>query len=248
MANVFAGTSGFAYPSWKPDFYPADLPAKKFLEYYATRLNSTEINYTFMRLPTEKSLTEWVESTPAGFCFSLKAHRRLTHMQRLKGCESFLEAFLGAIDPLRVVGRLGVVLFQLPPNFPCDAERLRSFVELLPADVRFAFEFRHESWLKPPVYDILSTKNIGLCLAESEKLVVPEVITAPFVYFRLRKPEYDEAELAAIAERVSTLNSDCYVYFKHEESPAGAIYAETVLRSCVHHQSGGDSTYGQHGV
>lgn len=245
MPSVFAGTSGFAYPTWKPEFYPADLPSKKFLEYYATRLNSTEINYTFMRLPTEKSLTEWVHATPAGFVFSLKAHRRITHMNRLKGCESFLEAFLSAIDPLRVVGRLGVVLFQLPPNLPCDVDRLQSFVNLLPADIRFAFEFRHESWLAQPVYDVLGAKKISLCLAESEKLVVPDVITAPFVYFRLRKPEYDEAERTAIAQKVCSLGADSYVYFKHEDSPAGASYAEELLRVCVHHQSGGDSRYGQ---
>jgi uncharacterized protein YecE (DUF72 family) len=246
MPNVFAGTSGFAYPSWKPDFYPADLPAKKFLQYYATRLNSTEINYTFMRLPAEKSLAEWVQATPPGFVFSLKAHRRITHMNRLKGCESFLEAFLKAIDPLRVVGRLGVVLFQLPPSFKLDLERLRDFVALLPGDIRFAFEFRHESWLSQPVYDVLGDRRICLCLAESERLVVPEVITAPFVYFRLRKPEYDEAERAAIAARICALDVDSFVYFKHEDSPAGAVYAEELIQACaIHHRLSGDSTYGE---
>jgi uncharacterized protein YecE (DUF72 family) len=247
MPSIFAGTSGFAYSSWKPDFYPADLPSKKFLEYYATRLNSTEVNYTFMRLPAAKSLGEWVECTPAGFVFSLKAHRRITHMNRLKNCESFLEAFLKAIDPVRVVGRLGVVLFQLPPNFKCDVALLKDFTALLPNDVRFAFEFRNESWLAQPTYDVLAEKRICLCLAESEKLVVPEVLTAPFVYFRLRKPEYEPAERAAIAERVCALNVDSFVYFKHEDSPAGALYAEELVRACaVHHPSGGDSKYGEH--
>lgn len=247
MPSVFAGTSGFAYPSWKPGFYPADLPAKKFLEFYATRLNSTEINYTFMRLPAAKSLGEWVECTPPGFLFSLKAHRRITHMNRLKNCESFLEVFLKAIDPLRIVGRLGVVLFQLPPNLKCDEALLRAFVSLLPNDIRFAFEFRNESWLTQPVYDLLGEKRICLCLAESEKLTIPEVLTASFVYFRLRKPEYDAAERAAIADKVRALNADSFVYFKHEDSPAGAMYAEELLKVCaVHQQSGGDSKYGQH--
>jgi uncharacterized protein YecE (DUF72 family) len=247
MPSVFAGTSGFAYPSWKPGFYPAELPQKKFLEHYATRLNSTEINYTFMRLPPAKALAEWVACTPPGFVFSLKAHRRLTHMNRLRNCESFLEAFLNAIDPLRVVGRLGVVLFQLPPNFKCDPELLREFLALLPNDVRFAFEFRNESWLAQPVYDLLAEKRICLCLAESERLVVPEVITAPFAYFRLRKPEYEPAERAAIAERVCELGVDSFVYFKHEDSPAGALYAEELLAACrIHQPSGGDSRYGQH--
>jgi uncharacterized protein YecE (DUF72 family) len=247
MPSVFAGTSGFAYPSWKPEFYPADLPSKKFLEYYATRLNSTEINYTFMRLPAAKSLGEWVECTPSSFRFSLKAHRRITHMSRLKNCDSFVEVFLKAIDPLRVVGRLGVVLFQLPPNFKCDVDLLRDFLTLLPGDIRFAFEFRNEGWLSQPVYDVLHAKGICLCLAESEKLVVPDVITAPFVYFRLRKPEYDSSERAAIAERVCALDVQSFVYFKHEDSAAGAVYAEELLRNCaLHHQTGGDSRYGQH--
>jgi uncharacterized protein YecE (DUF72 family) len=246
MPSVFAGTSGFAYPSWKPDFYPADLSSKKFLQYYATRLNSTEINYTFMRLPAARALAEWVECTPPEFLFSLKAHRRITHMSRLKNCASFLEAFLKAIDPLRAVRRLGVVLFQLPPNFKCDAPVLQEFVSLLPDDIRFAFEFRNESWLAPPVYEIMAAKKVCLCLAESEKLVVPEVITAPFVYFRLRKPEYEPAERAAIASRVCALDVDSFVYFKHEDSPAGAVFAEELIRACgVHHWVSGDSRYGE---
>src|SRR6185436_12000237 len=130
------------------------------------------------------------------------------------------------------------------PNFKCDLPRLQEFVALLPADIRFAFEFRHESWLAQPVYDVLGGKGICLCLAESEKLVVPEVITAPFVYFRLRKPEYDADEQAAIASRVCALKVDAYVYFKHEDSPAGAGYATQLLEKCaLHHLAGGDSKH-----
>jgi uncharacterized protein YecE (DUF72 family) len=168
-------------------------------------------------------------------------------MNRLKNSENFLEVFLKAVDGLRVVGRLGVVLFQLPPNFKCDVALLREFVSLLPDDIRFAFEFRNESWLAQPVYDVLAAKRICLCLAESEKLVVPEVITAPFVYFRLRKGEYEPDERAAIAGRVCALDVDSFVYFKHEDSPAGAIYAEELIRGCtIHHQKSGNSRYGQH--
>ena len=231
MPRLYAGTSGFAYATWKPGFYPADLPAKRFLQHYASRLTSTEINYTYHRLPSAKSLEEWVSATPPEFLFSLKAHMKLTHVYRLKDCASFLEVFLRAIDPLRVVGRLGPVLFQLPPNLKCDLDLLRSFVELLPAGQRFAFEFRNASWLDAPVYDLLGEKGLCLCLAESEKIVVPEVLTAPFVYFRLRKPEYSADERAAIAEKVVSLCSerDVFLYFKHEESPEGALYAEDVL-------------------
>jgi uncharacterized protein YecE (DUF72 family) len=231
MPCLYAGTSGFAYPSWKPGFYPADLPAKRFLEHYATRLTSTEINYTYRRIPSAKSLEDWVAATPPEFLFSLKAHMKLTHVLRLKDCASFLDVFLRAIDPLRVVGRLGPVLFQLPPNMKCDVELLSSFVELLPRDQRFAFEFRNPSWLTAPIYDLLGERGICMCLAESEKLVVPEVLTAPFVYFRLRKPEYSAEERATIADRVRSLLADgreVFLYFKHEESPEGAVYAEDV--------------------
>jgi uncharacterized protein YecE (DUF72 family) len=233
MARLHAGTSGFAYPAWKPGFYPADVPAKRFLEHYATRLTSTEINYTFHRLPTTKSLEEWVAATPPHFVFSLKAHMKLTHALRLKGCEEFLEVFLKRIDPLRVVGRLGVVLFQLPPNLKCDVALLENFTSLLPSDVRFAFEFRNDTWLSDRVYDSLRQRDICLCLAESEKFVVPEVRTASFDYLRLRKPPYPDEERAEIAARVRGLidtGRDVYLYFKHEESPEGALDAEDVLR------------------
>jgi uncharacterized protein YecE (DUF72 family) len=232
MPRLYAGTSGFAYPSWKPAFYPADVPAKRFLEHYATRLNSTEINYTFHRLPPRKSLEEWVACTPDSFVFSLKAHMKLTHSLRLKNCEEFLDVFLKAIDPLRVVGRLGVILFQLPPNLKCDVTLLENFIALLPPDVRFAFEFRNASWLDAPVYSVLERRGICLCLAESEKLVIPEVLTAPFVYFRLRKPDYSAEERGEIAARVRTLlagGRDAYIYFKHEDTPEGALHAEELL-------------------
>jgi uncharacterized protein YecE (DUF72 family) len=232
MSRLYAGTSGFAYSSWKPDFYPQSVPAKKFLEHYATRLNSTEVNYTFHRLPAAKSLEEWVRATPDGFIFSVKAHMKLTHVFRLKNCESFAEIFFKAIDPLRVVGRLGPVLFQLPPNLKCDVALLESFLNLLPADIRYAFEFRNTTWLEPPVFELLKRKRICLCVAESDKLVVPEVLTADFVYFRLRKPEYSPEDRGEIADRVRSLvqdGRDVFVYFKHEESPAGALYAEELL-------------------
>ena len=232
MPHLFAGTSGFAYASWKPDFYPAKLAAKEFLRYYAGRLNSTEVNYTFRQLPKLDTLKNWVDATPAEFVFSLKAHMRLTHIMKLKGAESFLEVFFRAIDPLRSARRLGPILYQLPPAFKCDVAVLTDFLALLPADIRHAFEFRHASWLNDEVYSALEKHGAALCLAESEKLVVPHVITAPFVYARLRKPDYSEEDRLDIARRAAEILSggrDLFVYFKHEESPQGAIYAEELL-------------------
>ena len=231
MAQLYTGTSGFAYPSWKPRFYPAGMPDKKFLEHYATRLNCVEINYTFRRLPAAATLENWVKATPANFRFACKANMRITHILRLKDVGASLELFLRSIDPLRSSRRLGPVLFQLPPNLKCDMKLLADFLSLLPADLLFSIEFRHASWLADAVYDLLMAHKVSLCVAESDKLEIPEVITADFVYYRLRKAEYSEEERTAIAERARELlaqDKDLYLFFKHEETPEGALYAEEI--------------------
>jgi uncharacterized protein YecE (DUF72 family) len=240
MSQLFAGTSGFAYPQWKPRFYPPDVPQKKFLEHYASRLNSCEINYTFRRLPAAATLESWVQATPPRFVFCLKAHMRITHVRRLKDAGEATEIFLKAIDPLRSARRLGPVLFQLPPHLKADTNLLAEFLPLLPHDLRFAFEFRHASWLNQEIYDLLGKHNACLCQAESERLEVPHVITANFVYFRLRKPEYTPDDLAEIEARCRALldsGRDLFVFFKHEDTPEGALYAEDLLRRTGHRLS-----------
>ena len=235
MATLFAGTSGFAYPSWKPDFYPPKLPAKDFLKHYSGRLNAVEINYTFRQLPKGSTLENWITATREGFIFACKAHQRITHILRLKESE-FTEVFFRAIDPLRATRRLGPVLFQLPPNLKADLPALTAFVEKLPRDIRCAFEFRNNSWLVDEVYRLFEKHGIALCLAESDKFEVPPVLTAEFVYVRLRKEDYSPEERSAIAERVRGMlagGRDVYVFFKHEETPAGAVYAEELLASCA---------------
>jgi uncharacterized protein YecE (DUF72 family) len=232
MAAIYAGTSGFAYDAWKPEFYPPGTSSKNYLAHYATRLNAVEINYTFHRLPSPATLESWVQSTPDGFAFVLKAHQRLTHIQRLKLSE-FNEIFFKVIDPLRVVKRLGPILFQLPPNLKCDTELLEGFLANIPEGLPCAFEFRHASWLEDGVYRLLEKYNAALCLAESDTFVVPEVITGGFVYCRLRRSEYSAEDRAAIKAKVTALASegrDVYVFFKHEETPAGAYYAEELLK------------------
>ena len=233
MATLFAGTSGFAYAAWKPGFYPARLPANQFLKHYADRLNAVEINYTFRRLPSAGTLQTWVEATPPGFVFAVKANQRITHILRLKNAGEATALFLKMIDPLRTARRLGPILFQLPPQLKCDVGLLRNYLDLLPQGMRYAFEFRHESWLADEVYDALRERNISLCVAESEKLEVPEVITADFVYYRLRKPSYTEQDVDAIAARAKDLlagGRDLYLMFKHEETPEGALNAERLLQ------------------
>jgi uncharacterized protein YecE (DUF72 family) len=231
-AKLFAGTSGYSYPSWKPEFYPKNVPGTKFLEYYASRLNLVEVNYTFRQLAKAATFEKWIAATPEGFVFSPKAHNKITHILRLKNAEEFTRIFLGTLAPLRDAQRLGPILIQLPPNLKADTETLKQFVRLLPKNDRFAFEFRNESWFAGDVFSILRDHNMALCLAESEERETPEVITADFVYFRLRKPEYSTNELDAIAQKAAGYRNrglNVYALFKHEETPAGALCAERLL-------------------
>lgn len=236
MATLYAGTSGFAYANWKPVFYPAKLPSNQFLKHYSSRLNCVEINYTFRRLPAAATLEGWVQQTPSGFVFAAKANMRITHILRLKNAEQATEMFLKAIDPLRTARRLGPVLFQLPPAMKCDVALLKNYLDLLPNGMRYAFEFRHPSWLVDDVYSVLRQRNVSLCVAESERLEVPEVITADFVYYRLRKPDYTAQDIDAFAGRAKELlatGRDLYLMFKHEETPEGALNAELVLKKAA---------------
>jgi uncharacterized protein YecE (DUF72 family) len=231
MSEIYAGTSGWAYATWKPDFYPAKLASAKFLGYYASRLNSVELNYTFRRFPTEKLLTGWIEATPPGFKFAVKAHQTITHIKRLRDTSIFTADFLAALDPLREAGKLGPVLFQLPPFLKCDLSLLKEFLDKLPHAIRAAFEFRHPSWFADEVYDLLRKADAALCQAESEKLETPDVQTARFSYLRLRKEDYSAKARKELSRTVAELakKGDVFVYFKHEETAEGALYAEALL-------------------
>ena len=233
-AKLYCGTSGFAYDSWKGDFYPDKLPNSKFLSYYADRLNAVEVNYTYRRLASARTFEKWIDATPEGFVFLPKAHMKITHSLRLDGAEEFTRVFLESLEPLRAAGRLGPILFQLPPGFKQDLDRLARFVRLLPKSFQAAFEFRNATWFDESTYSVLQGENVGLCLAENENLETPHVLTADFVYLRLRKPEYSESELASIKYRVDQYRANGYptfAIFKHEETPAGALYAEKLLKA-----------------
>lgn len=233
MAKIYAGTSGWSYPSWKPAFYPAKLPSKKFLEHYATRLNSVEVNMTFRRFASEKLQEGWIGCTPADFRFSIKAHQNITHVKRLREAAEFTKSFLNSLQPMAQAGKLGTVLFQLPPFLKCDLPLLKEFIATLPRGVRCTFEFRHISWFNDEVYDAMRSCNLALCLAESEKLEVPAIETADFVYYRLRMPEYTPEQRKAMRARVEkqvAAGKDVFVYYKHEETPEGAMYAEELLK------------------
>lgn len=233
-AKLYCGTSGFAYKSWKPAFYPEKLPSTKYLSYYATRLNAVEVNYTYRRIASESTFQKWLAATPADFVFLPKAHMKITHVLKLEDAEDFTRVFLQSLDPLRSAGRLGPILFQLAPSFKLDAERFHRFVRLLPTGDKTAFEFRNATWFDETVYSVLKDSNVALCQAENENLETPHVLTADFVYMRLRKPEYTESELSSIEYRVDQYRTNgyaTYAIFKHEESPAGALNAEKLLKA-----------------
>ncbi len=223
---VLIGTSGYNYPEWRGSFYPSSFPTSKMLPYYAERFSTVEINYTFYRMPNAKTIAGWDAETPTSFCFALKAPKRVTHDARLKNVDEPLRYFL---DTARRLGpKLGPILFQLPPNFKKDPERLGDLLVQLPPDLRYAFEFRHPSWLADDVYARLSGKNAALCIADTEKGTTPLVATADFGYFRLRDEGYAEADLSQWSLTVKRLGSrwrDTFIYFKHEESGVGPVLA-----------------------
>jgi uncharacterized protein YecE (DUF72 family) len=222
--NIFVGTSGWAYGTWKPGFYPAGTSAKSFLHYYATKFDSVEVNYTFgkpLGLTPELS-ARWMADVPDGFEFSFKAPRAVTHSRdRLQDSE-VLQKFAASLEPFRKAKKLGVVLFQLPPTVRSDEKLLSSFLKIWPKRYRAAFEFRHESWFDESVYAALKKAGAAVCIAESEKLVTPEQVTAGHVYYRLRLPAYSNKELD-LRSRLIASHANAgrlvYAYLKHEDSP-----------------------------
>ena len=238
---LFAGTSGWTYPTWKPGFYPPQVSSAKFLPYYSSQLNSVEVNYTFGRLPTQKIVTRWLDETPTGFRFSFKAPQRITHFNRLRDCDTLVAEFFDALEPVASAGKLGLVLFQLPPNFKADAARLRTFLAApafsRPDSLRIAFEFRHPSWFTDEIAALLSESNAAYCIADTDDLQTPEVHTAAaYTCFRLRRAGgYEPHEISAFAQKFQNLATerDVYVYFRHEDEPAGALNAVALLNQAA---------------
>jgi len=225
------GTSGYNYLEWRGNFYPSNLPAAKMLPFYAARFPTVEINYTFYRLPTDATLRGWAAATPERFKLTLKAPRRITHDAKLQNCRPLVDTFLATAATLH--DKLGVLLFQMPPTFKLALPVLDEFLSWLPSTVRAAFEFRHASWHVPEVFERLQRHNAALCVAESEKLATPVVMTADFGYFRLRDEGYTADDLRGWAERLREQQAgdrDIFVYFKHEEAGKGPEFAKELMR------------------
>ena len=225
-SRVLVGTSGFSYNEWRGIFYPQDLPAKHFLSFYAQRFPTTEVNNTFYRIPTLKLTEGWYLGVPDGFSFTLKLSQKITHIKRLRNVDEEMTLFLDAAAGLK--DKQGPVLVQLPPNFKKNAELLGDFLSRFSAKAKLAFEFRHDSWFDGEVYDLLRNHNTALGVVEKEEgeEVVREV-TGPFVYMRLRKGEYSEAELSEWASWIRHQTIDVYCYLKHDEK--APILAQRLL-------------------
>jgi len=220
------GTSGYNYPEWRGTFYPEKFPTGKMLPYYAERFSTVEVNYTFYRMPNAKTVAGWDAETPAGFSFTLKAPQRITHFARLREIDEPLRYFLDTAAGLGP--KLGTVLFQLPPNFKKDLGRLGDLLSQLPAELRCAFEFRHDSWFADDVYESLRGAKAALCVADTEDATTPLEVTADWGYLRLRDQGYTEADLGEWSRTIQRLGErwhDIYVYFKHEEAGTGPAFA-----------------------
>ncbi|HZP24262.1 MAG TPA: DUF72 domain-containing protein [Terriglobales bacterium] len=229
---LYVGTSGWAYTIWKPEFYPENVASKNFLKYYATQLNTVEVNYTFRRSLTEKAATGWIADVGPDFRFVLKANQYITHIKRLQNVEEPIQRFLSTLQPLAT--QLGPVLFQLPPNIKEDVALLRDFLALLPRNFKAAFEFRHPSWFAEEVYQALRDRNAALCVAETEKLETPDIRTANYIYFRFRQPSYSAEEVKQLAARIERCVADgleTYAFFKHEEDPRSPLNAVELLKN-----------------
>lgn len=228
--TIWVGTSGYNYPEWKGSFYPQTLPSKNMLPYYAQRFNTVEINYTYYRAPNVKILDGWKAATPEPFKLTLKAPKRITHDARLRDSGDRVRYFCETAMTLGP--KLGVLLFQLPPSLKKDLALFDAFLDTLPQAVCAAFEFRHHSWLDDEVYARLESRNLALCVADSEKQSTPLRITADYGYFRLRDEGYTPADIAQWAKRIraqTTACRDVFVYFKHEEEGKGPQFARLFL-------------------
>jgi uncharacterized protein YecE (DUF72 family) len=227
--KLWIGTSGFQYSEWKGNFYPEDLPTAKMLPFYAERFASTEINYTFHRIPAQKTIENWKTQTPEEFRFALKAPQKITHWSKLRDCSDTLEYFCKIITGLG--DRLGPVLFQLPPTFKKDVDVLSSFLREFP-DMRGAFEFRHESWFDDEIFELLESRNIALCIADTDTIATPKKTTADYGYLRLRREDYEASDVERWTDFVRGQEpswNDAFVYFKHEESGIGPKLARQMI-------------------
>jgi len=230
--KAWIGTSGFAYPEWKGNFYPEKISAKDMLAYYAERFPTVEVNNTFYRMPKVDVIQSWAAQVPEHFRFVIKASQRITHFQRLKECADLLDYLYRTTFVLGP--RLGPLLFQLPPNFKKDLPRLEAFFSVIPDKRPMAFEFRHASWFDDEVFEALRRQGVALCVADTgEEPATPLVATTDWGYLRLRREAFSDAELRDWAKRIQSQPwGEAYVFLKHEEEGIGPKLAARLIEYC----------------
>jgi uncharacterized protein YecE (DUF72 family) len=239
--EIRIGTSGWHYHHWRGRYYPEKLPSSHMLEFYVRDFDSVEINNSFYHLPTAGTFETWGMTTPENFRFSVKGSRFITHQKKLIDPDKILERFIPLVD--RLGHKLGPILFQLPPRWHCNVDRLAAFLEALPLGYRYSFEFRDASWHSSAVYQTLRHHNAAFCLYELAGFRTPLVVTADFAYVRLHGPgeryqgKYSSAALRAWARRLDRLSTQlaaAYVYFDNDEAAYAAQNASELKRLLSH--------------
>jgi len=223
MAKVFIGTSGFMYRHWKEAFYPQGLPQREWFLYYVKQFDTVELNVSFYRLPKKETFVSWRKKAGKKFVFSVKGSRYITHIKRLKDCQKPVKTFFKNASGIK--NKNDVVLWQLPPRFKENIERLSQFLKVLPKDWRHAFEFRDSTWLTAKVYELLRKHNAAIVFQDYPDWPIAEKITADFVYLRFHGKThlytscYTEKELKNWAEKIKGWREkglDCYAYFNND--------------------------------
>jgi len=233
MSPILIGTSGWAYPHWRKRFYPADLPQSRWLEFFAHRFSTVEVNNTFYRLPSKTVFASWRGKSPADFLFAIKASRFITHLKRLHAVGQSVRTFLAHASELEE--KLGPILFQLPPRFTRDLPRLADFLGILPSTHRYAFEFRDASWHEQATYDLLARRGVAYCIMIGPKLKREAIATADFIYLRFHAPDaggaaFGPRRLRPWAETIRQLcapGRSAYVFFNNDAEGAAISDALT---------------------
>lgn len=223
-SKIHIGTSGWSYSHWKKNFYPSKLLTSGWLNFYATVFSTVEVNTTFYHTPLPTTTKKWLAEVPKNFQFAIKASRYITHLKRLNDCSESLNIFYKSIQNLK--NKTGPILFQLPPSFSINQERLETFISILKPDYRYTFEFRHKTWFTDEIYKLLSKHNIALCITDLNGKLSPEEITADLIYVRLHGPHkayqgsYGPAKLRAWKKKIDhwlISRKEVYCFFDNDE-------------------------------
>ncbi len=239
MNNIYIGTSGWNYKHWVRLFYPEELPAREWLGYYCRHFSTVEINNSFYHLPSTETFKKWYKESPDSFIFSVKASRFITHMKKLKGTEEATNNFLTNASYLKE--KLGPILFQLPPYWKVNAERLVSFIDLLPKRRKYVFEFRDPSWFNDEVFNVLNSKNVAFCVHDMIRSGCPRVATGSFAYIRFHgttskyRGKYSQDQLAEWLSFIKECQrgSDVYVYFNNDQNCFAVENARELDEMCA---------------